>query len=461
MLRRSLDVWTRFAWAIALLATSAAPLLADEGPDTDRLQQAVVNVFSKISETGNEIHYKSGSGFVVSREGYIVTNWHVVDGALVVSVLLPGEAEPRPNSIEDLQGLFRSGRLAHVLYHSKARDLAVLKVEPLPNPPLTVSNAPLKKNMKVYAIGYPGAAESVFKDPTADPTVTSGVVGRIYSSALFNDSNGETIPVVQHSAYINHGNSGGPLIDECGRVVGVNTWITIDEITADSGGAHLESNAGVYYASSALNLISFLQANNVPVTVDSEICSPSAMSPALQRDLLAAGILALLGLALVLAFRRPRVIVAQAVNRSAEAVSRRLGRIPRMPARKADAPDKTQRDHTELAPGGGAVRRVRLTGHDDLGRHSFEITAEAFAASRGGLVIGRAGGTVDIAIDHPEISRQHARIKLDGRRVLIEDLGSTNGTAVGGRLLQPDTYTPLGSGGELKLGPLHFDVTVE
>jgi S1-C subfamily serine protease len=438
----------------AALAICALPAGAeDEGPDTETLQQAVVNVWVYGTDAQDHAQVAMGSGFAVSREGYIVTNWHVVKAAKYVSVLLPGEAEPSDGN--DLRNLFLKGRTARVLYSSPARDLAVIKVETPLHAALTLSDAPVTKNTKVYAIGYPGAAEDLFKAPTADPTVTSGVIGRAYSAPFHYGDTHESIPVIQHSAYINHGNSGGPLIDACGRVIGVNTWISADEIRKDaSGGAQLEANSGVYYASNAVNLIPFLRSNNVPMDVASYGCSPGGMRGTLEYGLIGVLLATVLALALVMTLRKPRVVMMEAVNRSAEAVSRRISRR-NADGRAPERPEATAR----ITPGG--FRSLRFKGRDGAARCSFEITRNMLQRTRNGVVLGRLENGVDVRIDHAEVSRRHARIFLNGAQVMLEDLGAMNGTTLNGVKLIPNAPLPLADGAVVTMGPLAFDVRVE
>jgi S1-C subfamily serine protease len=435
----------------------AMPAFADDdGPDTETLQQAVVNVWTVKADNQNRAQIGWGSGFVVSRDGYIVTNWHVVESAKRISVLLPGEAEPRrgDNQDQDLKDLFLRGRTARVLYNSPEKDLAVIKVETPLRAALTLSNAPVTKNMKVYAIGYPGAAEDLFAAPTADPTVTSGVVGRVYSAPFHYSETPENIPVIQHGAYINHGNSGGPLIDSCGRVIGINTWISADEIRQDaSGGAQIQANAGVYYASNASNLVDFLRSHNVPMDVTGGSCSRSGMHGTLEYGLIGA-LAGALALALALAFRKPRMVLVEAASRSAEAVSRRISR--RNPDARAPArPEATAR----VASAG--FRKLSFKGRDAAARCSFEITRNMLQRTHNGVVLGRLENGVDIRVDHAEISRRHARIFLDGAQVMIEDLGAMNGTSVDGAKLSANASLILVDGTVVTMGPLKFDVKID
>jgi serine protease Do len=139
-----------------------------------------------------------GSGFILDREGYIVTNHHVVDGADRIQVKLSGGKEYE----------------ATVVGRDPTTDLALIKIEPdadLTPLPLGDSEA-LKVGSWVVAIGSPFGLEQ---------TVTAGIVsakGRIIGSGPYDD-------FIQTDASINPGNSGGPLLDLRGDVVGINTAI--------------------------------------------------------------------------------------------------------------------------------------------------------------------------------------------------------------------------------------------
>jgi serine protease Do len=148
----------------------------------------------------------TGTGFVVRADGFVVTNFHVVEGALNIRVVT-----------ED-------GRRfeARVVGGDPNADLAVLKVAArgLPTVPLGDSEQ-LQLGEQVVAIGFALALQG-------GPSVTSGIVsamGRTIEAADPNAPGGGRIyeDLIQTDAAINPGNSGGPLVDLAGRVVGINT----------------------------------------------------------------------------------------------------------------------------------------------------------------------------------------------------------------------------------------------
>jgi len=92
---------------------------------------------------------------------------------------------------------------------------------------------------------------------------------------------------------------------------------------------------------------------------------------------------------------------------------------------------------------------------------AFEIVIGAGELSKAGngLVLGRHSGQCDLVVAHGSLSRRHARLRLDDGRLMIEDLGSTNGVIVDGMRLPPDTPRPLRDGAQLLLGEIRFVVS--
>ncbi len=136
-----------------------------------------------------------GSGFVLSADGFIMTNAHVVEGADELVVTLPDKREYK----------------ARVVGADKRTDVAVVKIEATGLKPVKVGDVNrLRVGEWVMAIGSPFGLEN---------TVTAGIV-----SAKQRDT-GDYLPFIQTDVAINPGNSGGPLINMRGEVVGINSQI--------------------------------------------------------------------------------------------------------------------------------------------------------------------------------------------------------------------------------------------
>ncbi len=189
---------------------SALPLRARSDDELlDAYSRAVIGVVEKAGAAVVSLEVGAGhgrgpagagSGFVVTPDGYVMTNSHVVHGARHIKVRMP------------------SGDVAEgqVMGDDPATDLALVRAELGTVTPLPVdgSLAPRVGQLAV-AIGNPLGFES---------TVSTGVVSALGRS-LRGRTNRLIDGVIQHTAPLNPGNSGGPLLDTAGRVIGVNTAI--------------------------------------------------------------------------------------------------------------------------------------------------------------------------------------------------------------------------------------------
>lgn len=144
----------------------------------------------------------SGSGAIISEEGYIITNFHVVNNARAIEVSLPDK-----RSFE-----------ARIVATDPATDLALLKVDSRrPLPYLEFGNSDsLRVGEWVLAIGNPFNLET---------TVTAGIVSATARNINTQSGKVSIESLIQVDAAVNSGNSGGPLVDLDGRLVGINTAI--------------------------------------------------------------------------------------------------------------------------------------------------------------------------------------------------------------------------------------------
>lgn len=147
-----------------------------------------------------------GSGFILSSDGQIVTNLHVAAGASRIVVYLHDKTEYEVTSI---------------LGYSDAYDLAILKINAVNLPAADIWNEAVENGDTVYAIGSPNGNTG---------TITQGTVVK------YNYKH-ENVEFIHSNAHMDHGNSGGPLINKFGYVIGVNTFI-------DNEGGSYSSNIG-------------------------------------------------------------------------------------------------------------------------------------------------------------------------------------------------------------------------
>ena len=96
---------------------------------------------------------------------------------------------------------------------------------------------------------------------------------------------------------------------------------------------------------------------------------------------------------------------------------------------------------------------LRFEGTDSTkNKHTFEVTLEKLMSRSEGMVIGRAADQCDFVVAHPTVSRRHARLRVAGDALQVEDLGSTNGTNVGDQPLRAGEPVSLHAGSKLRLG---------
>ena len=146
-----------------------------------------------------------GTGFIISADGYVLTNHHVVEGADTVRIKLSDRRE----------------FVARVVGSDEQSDVALLKIAATGLPTLRIGDSKaLKSGQWVVAIGSPFGL---------DHSVTAGIVSAVGRANPY--ANQRYVPFIQTDVAINRGNSGGPLLDTRGQVVGINS-----QIFSNSGG---------------------------------------------------------------------------------------------------------------------------------------------------------------------------------------------------------------------------------
>lgn len=191
---RSLETMDReFTDLVEHVIPSVVSIITTTVPDRD----ALIRQFFGLGGGGASQNNKMGSGMIVSPEGYIVTNWHVVKGASQVIVQL-----------SDGRSL-----AAAIAGADQRSDIAVLKIAAEGLVPIAFGDSELVKvGQMVFAVGNPFGLQE---------TVTQGIIsakGRRTVSEAANE-------FFQTSTTINPGNSGGPLVDIHGKVIGINNFI--------------------------------------------------------------------------------------------------------------------------------------------------------------------------------------------------------------------------------------------
>ncbi|HTW80525.1 MAG TPA: trypsin-like peptidase domain-containing protein [Terracidiphilus sp.] len=198
---------------------------ADAAPTYDAEEQNNIAIYKRVlpsvvNITSTALVYNfffqavpqqgQGSGFVLDKNGHILTNYHVIDGA---------------NRGIEVQLSNKRRYQAKVVGTDRAHDLALLQIDAPGLQPVTLADSSeLNVGQKVYAIGNPFGLSG---------TMTRGIISSIRS--IRNEDGAPIEDAIQTDAAINPGNSGGPLLNSHGEVIGINTMIASNGADQSSG----------------------------------------------------------------------------------------------------------------------------------------------------------------------------------------------------------------------------------
>tara|TARA_R110002096_G_scaffold67332_7_gene163338 strand:- start:17069 stop:18493 length:1425 start_codon:yes stop_codon:yes gene_type:complete len=460
--------------ALLLAALQSSSL----GWDAKTAEDVVVRVAIFTSSGKYSGH---GSGFVVSRDGHVVTNNHVVRGAGTLLVI-------RKESPQEM-GVYK----AEVLFNDSGLDMAIIKAKGMKGGPIsTLATEVPPKGDRVYAAGFPGQNDDI-KDLIAllnkimsadefpihrkidsttedalDVSIKPGFIEQVSTSSWLRASTGSgggvELEIIKHSASIVHGNSGGPLFDEKTRVIGINTAGNADEKTYNN----LRLSGRI---TELIDARAFKDHDIHPIISGNTVTALSLADPKIL--LLIVLVMALCGMGTLLVVHKQRA----AAGARGPVLVRGDGRTPHAPSQNDQAltlgtggevlgrrsPD------TKIAGSGGNRRgmppaqsngrnRWVLEGNGPDGRHHrLELDNRRLSQSTSGLKIGRKRESADIELDDSSVSRPHARVFLRKTSLYLEDLGSSNGSFVNGERLGGKIQAiKLKENSEVKLGEVRL-----
>jgi serine protease Do len=213
---RSIDALKHLSQSVEALVTRVSPSVV----------QVLVSGYGPVEDSGRTDadvvigrQRSMGSGVIIDPDGFIITNAHVVSSAQRVQVVVPAvyASEPVLRSLVSARGRTVDARVVGI---ASEVDLALLKIELTGLPALPMANYDaIRQGQMVFAFGSPEGLRN---------SVTMGVVSAV---ARQPDADHPMV-YIQTDAPINHGNSGGPLVNVDGEVVGINAFIL-----TDSGGS--------------------------------------------------------------------------------------------------------------------------------------------------------------------------------------------------------------------------------
>ena len=399
-----------------LLLPLAAPVLAAN--PVSEAKHGVVGVVAGIiyDNNGKAIDILdgagSGTGFGVGRLGedaqVFLTNYHVVDAAvendLDPYICIDG------TDFSDEKTLIR----CEVLAWDAEKDLAVLRTG---SPVRGVANLPVLRaeemevGASVYALGYPDIADAIADESTyriEDMTITDGIISRYLTS--------DGVKCMAHTAAINHGNSGGPLINEKGQVIGMNTW------------GHTEDADTRFYAVYIDYSLDVLDELGLPY-------EDGTRKEQAEKDWLRENLVLMICCAAA-ALLVP-VILVMVLKKKKQAAP-----VP-VPGPDPD-PDPVPGPVPPVLlklTAGDFIKTWTLTGSKKLGRsHECEL---------------------QLPPDTKCVSRIHLSISLVDGHVYVTDLGSTYGTVINGTRLEPHRPVSCPRGTAVYIGSNHVCLRIE
>ena len=368
-------------------------------------KQSVVYIRETLVDGNGNSGWASGTGWMIGEPGkdpeYVVTNAHVVSDFYEVK-----QGTSQYYYQAGLSVYFSAAENDYVspqvVYYSPIyeKDLAILK---LPSPtnkriPLALRDSDeIKPADEVYAIGFPGISnytQDYVTYDANDATLTKGIISKITNSYLTN------VTMFELDAVLNHGNSGGPLVDASGNAIGINESISQENVLSlDSSGnvTTVPVSNDLGYAIVSNDLAKVLDAERIPYAV------AGASGGGFTRILFP--ILAALGL---------------------------LGALfCFLTGRKAAPARARAAGHGAPAGAGATAGGVAGTKRAVLRGVAGQFAGQTFAIS-GPLTIGRDATRCNVVFDRnaPGVSGNHCQVSYDGATdtFLLTDNGSSYGT---------------------------------
>ena len=415
------------AFAASLVLAGPAPAQAPGQANFSALFPSIVRV---VGLTQDGVSF--GSGVVVGKTdsgSYVVTNYHVIADADAsqIRIVAPkgdrqggggGEAVVSP-------ARFVSG--------DSATDIAVLYVANFFASPVPLAVGPVTENLPVRAIGYPGTDIDQWQVVKSTPTMTDGIVSTTQTAPWRPGL--PAVGQIQHTAALNHGMSGGPLMDLCGRVIAIDT-------------AFWSGARSVNLSLSAADITPYLQRQNIAYVSTRDACDPAAAAAAAAKADQSAKDKAAKDKAA--ADAKSQTQLMQAAGAAIAVVAAGLLAFFLLRRRGAGAATGAGASTSSGARGpaaAGPPHGVVFRGVAEASGKSLIVRQDDLAGQIG-FEVGRGAG-----FGSPGTSRRHARILwVPGQGFVLRDLGSTGGTRVNGREIKGAGDQPINLGDVVEFG---------
>lgn len=459
MIKRLLTALLVLTLCLSLLPLGMATTVEALTPDvTTYVREGTVMVSTWLDTDGGDVELGWGTGFFVGTPGenpsYLLTNCHVIQpfidyGSGELFTMDDGSITGRAK----IRVFFESDDFeeAYLVDSDSIKDVALLRLDNATSKRHPLSLKVPTNDMSgssATAVGYPGLAENIFANSTSsfglnDASVTPGAISRVFTTA------GTGVQSLQITCDIYPGNSGGPLVDDDGNVLGINTYLVSGE------------DGQINYAVNISEAIPFLKLHDVPHVTDAGTGSATAPSTEPigggsstdtndgenddneeinEKEEEKESNALLIVLAAVIVLGLAAFLVIKKTKKSVPVMGGPTGGTVAFTG-------------TQPAGGGSGRTSVNIPAQD----LRFQGVAGTFAGKRysvNGTV--RFGRQPQNDMSYPQnaqgVSGTHCSLTIQGNAMYLTDLGSSYGTFLNGRKLAPNTPAQVRAGDKFSLG---------
>ena len=388
-----------------LAAISFDPRDADSG---------VIRIVTEVGKTR-----VTGTGILVNKNGYVVTNYHVVkqyiDNPLYTSYVLDGGKGAKNRKSYQIE------------WYSSEHDIAILQVPDIDKTrkPLTFTDsesAHVSKGMRVYSLGFSGVSVN-----TGEPVLKNGIISIKQQFPL--QKGAKKTRMFEHNATINTGNSGSPLLDNCGRVLGMNQSKARSKWISEKRSMLIAE--GTFWAIRSSDIIEALERREIPFKLSNGPCSGMVAADSSTVASTTAGsrvwpqVVLFVGLSLsfLILFVLARRLKSGTTEGVSEYIRREMSRVLRSRGLKSSS-ERTR----DVRDGTTALNQAQAKVHGVLaGQHRMK--QKRIEIKNRPVVIGRSK-EADLRINDERVGRKHALVGWDSTEKMfyVKDMGSVNGT---------------------------------
>jgi hypothetical protein len=440
---------------------------------TEDQKASVVRIFAFGFSKPNQkdIDLSSGTGFLIDSEGDLMTNNHVIASKAELA------DHPYTYLVLQRKGTQFFAYYATFIAQNPNSDLAVIRCSNLKGTPFQLLLPPPHEIDEVFSMGYPGVADPsgmswatllvalkqkldgsgsaqagaevtdvINSNPLwagfASPTVTNGKVEKVTEIPGTVGGVNAKITVIEHSCNIRHGNSGGPLLNGGGQVVGV-----VGDAWGGKDAQYAQQSAATNEIQSFLNATPVKNCNFTTKAWVAPHFDPAAIIAANRFD--PKVLIIAISIAIALAIAALVVVMVRGGKKTQTSVTTLIQELKKRGAALGSA----------ILPPPIPPNGWQLTGRTPAGASvRFDINPAMFTNNGNKLVLGRAGDICHVVVNDGTVSRQHAHIKKTSSGFTVADRNSSNGTAVNGQFSrQPFNEVPLKVGDTLTLGEVKLD----